>query len=415
MPCRSLPAALVFSMLALPALAGETWPEFRGPTRDGHSDAKGLPLAWSETANVAWKTPIHDRGWSSPLVWDDQVWMTTATADGRRLYAVCVDRASGKVVHDVKVFDVEKPEPIAAVNSYASPTGALEAGRFYAHYGTYGTACLDTATGKVLWTRRDLNCDHHEGPGPSVMLEGDLLYVPVDGRDVQYLAALDKRTGKTAWKTDRSEDYGRFHHNLRKCFCTPILLEVDGRKQVFSPAAKAAMAYDPRTGEELWKLRYHGWSIAPRPITGFGMVFLVNDYDRPELWAFRPGGQGELPEDRVVWKLRQGVPQQPSLLLVGDLLYLVTNDGVAQCLEARTGRPVWKERIEGDYSASPIWADGRIYLFNRQAGTTVIEPGRELKRAAYNELDGELMATPAVAGRAIFLRTRTHLYRIEGR
>lgn len=410
-PCA---AALVWLLPALPAArAADAWPEFRGPTRDGHAAAARLPLAWSETENVVWKTPVHGRGWSSPLVWKDQVWLTTATPDGRRMYAVCVDRASGRTVHDVKVFDVERPEPIAPINSYASPTGALEEGRFYAHYGTYGTACLDTATGQVLWTRRDLNCDHHEGPGASVMLHGGLLYVPVDGRDVQYLAALDKQTGRTVWKTGRSVDLGRFHHNLRKCFCAPILIEAGGRTQVFSPAAKAAMAYDPLTGEELWKVPYHGWSIAPRPIAGHGLVFLVNDYDRPELWAFRPGGSGTLPEERIEWKMVRGVPQQPSLVLVEDLLYMVNNDGIAQCVEARTGEPVWRERIEGNYSASLVCGAGRIYFFNRNADATVIATGRRFDRLAFNQLDGELMATPAVAGSALFIRTGTHLYRIE--
>ncbi len=395
------------------AEAGETWPEFRGPTRDGHAHAADLPLRWSETKNVAWKTPVHDRGWSSPVVWKDQVWVTTATADGRRLFAVCLDRASGRVVHDVKVFDVDEPEPVAAINSYASPTGAIEEGRFYAHYGTYGTACLDTETGAVLWTRRDLNCDHHEGPGASVMIHEDLLAFNVDGRDVQYVVALDKRTGKTVWKTDRSIDYSRIHHNLRKCFSTPIIIEVQGQEQLVSPGAKAVMGYDPETGQELWKLRYRGWSIASRPLFGHGMIFMINDYDHPELWALRPGGRGELGEEAVVWKLRKGMPQKPSLLLVGDLLYFVNDDGIAQCVEAKTGESVWKERIAGDYSASPLQAAGRIYFFNHDADTTVIAPGREFKRLAFSRLDGQMLSSPAVAGDSLLLRTGTHVYRIE--
>jgi outer membrane protein assembly factor BamB len=397
----------------LTASAGETWPEFRGPSGDGHSDAKGLPLRWSETENIAWKTPIHDRGWSSPVIWKDQIWLTTATEDGTKLYAVCVDRESGKVMHDVQVFATENPDHVAAVNSYASPTSAIEEGRVYVHYGTYGTACLDTKSGRVLWTRRDLKCDHHEGPGSSPILFEKLLIVHVDGRDVQYVVALDKATGKTVWKTPRSVDYSPFPSNLRKAFCTPTILSVKGRLEMVSPGAKAVMGYDPRTGKELWKIRYNGWSVTPRPIHGHGLVYFINDYERPELWAIRPGGEGDVTEGSVAWKIRQGMPSQPSFLLVGELLFLVNNDGVAACVEARSGEIVWKERIGGNFSASPIAADGRVYLFSRDATTTVLAPDRKYRLLATNNLEGELMASPAVAGKAIYLRTRTHLYRIE--
>jgi len=395
--------------------AGMSWPEFRGPAANGHAGAPGLPLTWSETENVTWKTPIHDLGWSSPVVWQNQIWVTTGTEDGTQLFAVCVDSDTGQIVQDVKVFDVDRPEHVAAVNSYASPTPVIEAGRLYVHYGTYGTACLDTGSGQVLWTRRDLNCDHHEGPGSSPMLYENLLIVHVDGRDAQYVVALDRATGQTVWKTNRSIDYSRYHFNTRKCFCTPIVIPVAGRQQLISPAAKAVMGYDPRTGEELWKIRYNGWSIAPRPLSGLGMVFLINDYEHPELWAIRPDGRGDASDTHVAWKITKGMPQQPSFLLVEGLIYLVNDDGVASCIEAKTGETVWKERWGGNFSASAIYADGRLYFFSRDAETTVLAPGRECKVLAVNQLDGELMASPAAAGKAFFLRTRTHLYRIENR
>ncbi len=403
----------LLAVLTVGAEGNDNWPEFRGPHANGHADGTGLPLEWSETENVVWKTPIHDRGWSSPVVWGDQVWVTTATEDGRQMFAVCLDRASGRVVHDVKVFDTESPEHVAAVNSYASPTSAIEEGRVYVHYGTYGTACLDTATGRVLWTRRDLNCDHHEGPGSSPILFEDLLIVPVDGRDVQYITALDKRTGQTRWKTPRSIDYSPFHHNLRKAFCTPAVIEHAGRLELVSPAAKGIFGYDPRTGRELWKIRHNGWSMVARPLYGHGLVYFVNDFERPELWAVRPGGDGDVTETRIAWSLRRTIPSTPSFLLVGDLLYLVSDSGTATCVEAQTGEIVWQERIGGNFSASPIYADGRLYFFARDAATTVLAPGREYRVLAENRLDGELKASPAVVGRALFVRTRTHLYRIE--
>jgi outer membrane protein assembly factor BamB len=405
---------LAMSLRAVLGAAGDHWPQFRGPSGNGHSDATGLPLNWSETQNVVWKTAIHDRGWSSPVIWGEQVWVTTAKEDGKELFAVCLDRTSGKVVHDVRVFDVEKPEHIAAINSYASPTPVIELGRVYVHYGTYGTACLDTATGKTLWTRRDLNCDHHEGPGASPILFGNLFIVHVDGRDVQYVVALEKTTGKTVWKTGRSIDYRPFHANLRKAFCTPIVIEANGRQQLISPGAKAMMAYDPLTGEELWKLRYNGWSVTPRPLFGHGLLYFVNDYEQPELCAVRPGVQGDVPASHVVWKIRKGAPAQPSPLLVDDLLYAISDLGIAMAVEAKTAEVVWRERLGSNYSASPIYADGRLWFFSQQAVTTVVEPGRQCKVLAVNRLEEQqLMASPAVAGKAFFLRTRTHLYRIE--
>jgi len=403
-----------FVLVSQLAWAGDTWTQFRGTEGNGHTDVEGLPLTWDAQKNVVWKTAIHDRGWSSPVIWHDQIWLTTATADGLKLYAVCVNRETGAVVHDLHLFDVEKPQPIATMNSYASPTSVIEAGRVYAHFGTYGTACIDTDSGKVLWTRRDLNCDHHEGAGSSPILVDNLLVFHVDGRDVQYVVALDKTTGDTVWKTVRSVDYRDVPPDLRKCYGTPIVIEVGGQRQLISVGARAMMGYEISTGKELWKVTYGGWSIAPRPLFGNGMVFMINDYLRPELWAVRPDGQGEVTASHVAWKHTKTMPSRPSPLLVDDLLFVVSSEGVATCLEAKNGEVVWQERIGGKFSASPIHAAGRIYYFDENSVTTVIESGRQFKSLAVNPLsDEELMASPAVAGRSLFIRTSGHLYRIE--
>ncbi len=404
---------LLSALCVASSLAAVNWPELRGPERNGHALDANPPLSWSETNHIAWKTAIHDLGWSSPVVWGKQIWLTTATADGREMYAVCVDAETGRVVLDVKVFDTPEPEHISSLNSYASPTSAIEADRVYVHYGTYGTACLDTENGKILWSRRDLNCDHHEGPGASLMTDRDRLYVPVDGRDVQYVVALDKATGRTVWKTNRSVDFSQFTSNCRKAFCTPILIEAGGRRQLFSPAAKAMIAYDPDTGAELWKARYNGWSMVPRPLFGHGLLYVVTDYDHPELWAVRPDGQADVTDTHVAWKVVKDMPSTASLLLIDDLLYMVNDQGFALCVEAKTGAVVWRERIGGKHSASPILTPGRIYFFNERNLTTVIAPGREFRVLAESQLDDRLMASPAVTGDALILRSRTHLYRIQ--
>jgi outer membrane protein assembly factor BamB len=393
--------------------AGENWPQFRGPAGDGHADARGLPVKWSETENVRWKTAIHDKGWSSPVVWGDQVWMTTALADGKQMFAVCVDRDTGKIVHDLKIFDVEKPEFCPDFNSYASPTPVIEAGRVYVHFGTYGTACLDTATGKVLWQRRDLPCNHHRAPGSSPILYGDLLILTFDGFDVQYLAALDKSTGKTVWKKDRAIDFPSPDGDLRKAYCTPTVIEVDGKPQLIAPAAEATIAYNPKTGEELWRVIQGGMNVATRPVYGQGKVFLTTGAGGLQLLAVRPDGTGNVTKTHLDWTYKKAVPTRPSPLLIEDDLYMVSDGGVASCLEAKTGKPVKDVRLNGKFSASPVFADGRIYFADQEGTTFVVEASPELKVLAANKLDEGCMASPAVAGKGLFLRTRTHLYRLE--
>jgi len=400
-------------LAASAAPATDNWPELRGANGTGYSHATGLPLTWSETENIAWKTAIHDYGWSSPVIWGKQIWVTTATEDGKTMFAVCVDRGTGKVVHDVKVFDVERPQSIAQINSYASPTPVVEDGRVYVHYGTYGTACLDTGTGKILWTRRDLNCDHHMGPGSSPILFDGLLIFQVDGTDVQYVVALDKATGETVWRTDRTMDYSRVHRFCRKAFCTPVVIRANDRFQLISPGSKAVMSYDPRTGDELWKVRYYGWSMVPRPLFGHGLVYVIMDYERPQLWAIRPDGRGDVTETHVAWQSTRSMPATPSLLLIDDSLFMVNDTGVALCVDAKTGEVVWRERLGGNFSSSPVYADGRIYCINHDSVCTVFEPAREFRSLAVNKLDGTCMASPAVADNALFVRTKTHLYRIE--
>ncbi len=412
-PLLATLAILLCSLVSVFALAEENWPQFRGPRGDGSAQATGLPLTWSETEHVRWKTAIHGRGHSSPVVWDGQIWMTTATEDGHRLFAVGVDRASGRILHDVPVFAVEHPQPIAALNTYASPTPVIEAGRVWVHFGTYGTACLDTASGKILWSRDDLHCDHFRGPGSSPIIYRNLLILHFDGIDVQYLTALDKNTGKTVWKTDRSTDFAGADGDLRKAYSTPLLAEVDGRTLLLSAGAKAAMAYLPGSGEEVWKIRYDGFSNTSRPLFAAGLAFINTGFGKPELWAVRPEGRGNVTESHVLWKLNKSVPAKPSALLIGPQIYMVDDRGIASCVDARTGEVLWHERIGGEFSSSPVWADGRIYVFDENGKATVLADGRQFKLLAANHLDAGCMASPAVAGKSLLVRTKTHLYRIE--
>jgi len=412
---RRLVAVMAVMLWAAEVRAGESWSQFRGPGGDGHSDSTGLPLTWSEKSNVAWKTAIPGRGWSSPVVWGKQVWLTTATTDGKEMSAICVDRETGRIVHNVRLFRNAKPGTLNSFNSYASPTPVIEAGRVYVHFGSYGTACLETATGGTVWVRRDLKCDHGVGPGASPVLTGGKLVLVLDGMDVQYVVALEAATGRTAWRTDRSVDFGNANGDVRKAFATPALLRVGGREQLVCPGAWAAIAYEPATGKEIWKVRYgRGYSTAPRPVLAAGLVLVHSGFSRHELHAVRPDGRGDVTDTHVAWRLR-GAPAKPSPLAVGELVYLTLDRGVLTCIDAKTGRRVYRHRLPGGCSASPIYADGRIYVFGEKGTTTVVQPGRELKQLAANQLDAGCMATPAVAGKAFYVRTKTHLYRIEKR
>ena len=405
---------LLASCLALfSAFASDDWPQFRGPDGEGHSDAKDLPLTWSESENVKWKTEIPGEGWSSPVIGGGQVWMTSAINAGKSLRAVCCDLASGKIVHDVEVFAVEAPEPKHKLNSYASPTPLIENGRVYVCFGTYGSACLDAKTGTKIWENHDLKIDHENAPGSSPMLWKDKYFLCCDGRDFQYQAALDKNTGKLAWKTERSQkiDKGR---DMKKAYGTGQVITVDGKDVLITPAAEHVYAYDPETGKELWYVTYPGFSNVPRPIFGFGMVYVCTGFGRPELWAIKPGGSGDVTATNVVWKVKIQAPAQPSPLLVGERIYMINDDtGIATCLEAKTGKEVWKEKIGGPFSASPLFADGRIYFCDRVGKTIVVEPGDAYKMLATNTLEDGFMASPAVSGKALILRGKKFLYRIE--
>ena len=407
---------------ALLALA--QWPQFRGPDGNGVSTATGVPVTWSETENVRWKTPIHGRAWSSPVVLGRQVWLTTATPDGKELYAIAIDKETGKIVHDLKLFDVETPQFAHSFNTYASPTPVIEPGRIYVTFGSPGTAAIDTATGKVLWERRDLECNHFRGAGSSPIVFQNLLLMHFDGSDVQYVVALDKRTGKTVWKTDRSVDFQDIQPNgkpkadgdFRKAFATPQIVMAGGRPVMVSLGSMAAYGYDPLTGKELWRVvERANFSMSTRPVAADGLVYYPTGFNTAQIFAVRPDGSGDVTSTHVTWKAPRGAPNKPSILFLDGLIYMVNDGGVLTCLDAKTGEEVWKNRLTDSYSASPIAAGGRIYFFSEDGRATVIEAGREFKKVAENMLSDGFMASPAVDGKALYLRTKSHLYRVEAR
>ncbi len=412
-----MPRPVVAALLLLSALAAsvraENWPEFRGPTGQGISNEKKVPVEWGPEKNVRWRAPIPGGGWSSPIYWDGRLYLTTAVpvADGRpndqHLDTLCLDAADGHVIWQKTVFvQTHDGAQIHGKNSHATPTPITDGRHVWVHFGTEGTACL-TVAGDVVWSTRELKYKPQHGGGSSPVLVDGLLIVTADGSDIQFVAAFDAATGAVRWRKDRPPLDSR----KRFSFSTPLTIEVAGGTQLISPAADQLVAYRPADGKELWTFGYTGYSVVPRPVFGHGLVFFSTSFDRPTLYALRPGTGEDAP--KAVWEIEKGAPNTPSPLLIGDELYFISDRGVGTCVDAETGEVRWVERIGGNFSASPTFAGGLIYFQNEDGATVVVRPGTEYREVTRNSLPGRTLASFAVADSAIFLRTDSHLYRLQ--
>jgi outer membrane protein assembly factor BamB len=395
---------LLFALTA--AIPSEDWPEFRGPAAQGHSTERGLPLEWSESRNVMWKTRVPGLGWSSPVVAGGRVWITSAIKErGGSLRALAFDLETGRELVNTEVFRTRSADPLNAKNSLASPTPIVEGDRVYVHFGADGTAAL-TTSGETVWKMR-LAYESQHGSGGSPVLYGDLLIFSADGSDRAFVIALEKQTGKTRWKTSRRQPSDQ-------AYSTPLVIRVGDRDEVVSVGAFRAAAYEPESGKEIWRVGYgDGFSNVPRPVYGHGLVYIATGFQQPTLIAVRPDGTGDVTRTHVAWTLRRGAPLTPSPLLVGDELYIVNDGGIVSCLDATTGETRWQHRLDGNFSASPVFADGRIYFLNEEGVATVILPGKEFRALATNHIDGATLASMAVSAGSIFIRSDTHLYRIR--
>ena len=394
----------------------EDWPEFRGPTGQGLSAEVGLPIEWSETKNVAWKQAVPGKGWSSPIVVGGKVYLTTAAprgGDGKpedlSLDALCLDAKSGRILWEQEVFrqDPKASPSIHGKNSHASSTPLIHGQRLFVHFGHQGTACLDL-DGKVLWRNSELKYAPVHGNGGSPIYFENLLLFSCDGGDKRFVAALEASTGKVAWQTERTGDAAK-----KFSFSTPLLIHVNDKPQLISAGSDVVCSYDPKTGREIWRVRYDGYSVIPRPVFGHGLLFLSTSYNTPSLLAIRPDGEGDITSTNITWSSRKAIPHTPSPLLVGDELYLVSDNGQASCVDAKTGKVHWQERLNANFSASPVYAEGRIYLQSEQGIGFVLQASKEFKQLAKNTLEARTLASYAIAEGAIFLRTDKHLYRLQ--
>lgn len=410
---------LIFSILVLlfnlNLNAADNWPDWRGPSNDGISDAKDLPVTWSETENIVWKTTIHDEGWSTPVIWGDQIWMTTATKDGTEMFAVCVDYKTGKIIHDIKVFDIAEPQRKHPQNSYATSSPVIEDGRVYVHYGTHGTAAIDTQSGKILWTWDAVQCNHVQGAASSLFLFENLLILHLEGNDVQYIIALDKNTAKEVWRAERPQEYYTGNPLYYKAYVTPIIITVNGALQLVSNGSKVCVAYDPYTGKEIWRVVYGGDSTISRPIFGNGLVYVNVGWkeESSELWAVDPTGKGNITDTHVKWKILENIPIESSPVFANGYIFNVDDRGTISCIDPKNGTFIWQQEFKGFFGASPIFADGKLYFFNKKNLGVVCEASPQYKLLAENILDDGMMASPVVKGKSLILRTKTNLYRVE--
>ncbi|MCS6852426.1 MAG: PQQ-like beta-propeller repeat protein [Gemmataceae bacterium] len=406
-------------LVAAVIAAGDDWPQFRGPTGQGLASEGALPAEWGPKKNVAWRQELPGAGWSSPIVYSGVVYLTTAVpvegANGREqsLRALAVSAATGEKLWETEVFrhaDGPGARRIHPKNSHASPTPLTDGERLYVHFGHQGTAALDLK-GRVLWRNNQINYEPVHGNGGTPILAAGALIFSADGADTQRVVALACDTGRLRWATERrTPGFKKFS------FSTPLLLRVNGRDQVVSPGPGLVAAYDPRTGGEIWRVRYgDGYSVVPRPVFGHGLVFVSSGFDAPVLYAIRPDGRGDVTATHVAWTLKRGAPLTPSPLLVGDELYLVSDQGIASCLDARSGKVHWQERLGGSYSASPLYGDGKVYFQSEEGVGTVIKAGTRFERLARNDLGERTLASYAVSGHALFIRTEKALYRIESK
>jgi outer membrane protein assembly factor BamB len=395
-------------LLVMGALATDDWPQFRGPNADAHAPKTATPLEWSDRKNVVWKTKIPGLGWSSPAVVGGRVYLTTAIpqGEGLSLRTLATDAKTGKIIWDREVRAVAKTPKIHAKNSHASPTPIVSEGKVYVHFGAQGMARLSAADGSIDWLSTELDYPPMHGNGGSPVLHDGKLVVACDGSTKPFVAAIDAATGKVAWKTFRSVA-ARISHS----FVTATVTVVDGKAQVMCPGPDHFAAYDLATGAELWKVRAPGWSVVPQPTIAHGLVIYNHDYDNPELIAVRLGGKGDVTDSHIAWRLKRGAPSTPSPVLVGDELYFVSDTGIASCVDAKTGKVHWSERITGTYSASPVLANGRVLFLNETGVATWIKPGKSFEVLGKNEVSGRTLATPAFSGGAMYLRTDEHLYK----
>lgn len=397
------------------------WTHFRGSNLDGHASVNNAPLDWGESSNIVWKAPVKGLGWSSPVVYEDQIWLTSATRDGKEFYTLCFDFETGQLLDEKTIFTSDNPQRIHSTNSYATPTPCIEKGFVYVHFGTFGTACINTRTFEVVWKRDDLPCEHMQGPASSPVIYKDMLILHLEGTEDPYVVSLNKSTGEIIWKSVRPpEIYDPIQPVYRKSYQTPVIIDVNGRELMISNSAFMCFAHDVHTGEVVWTVEYGYDSTVSMPLFHNGMVYVNSGWifleNRPSFtrqYAIDPSGKGDITNTHVKWIFEDEVPQIPTPVIVGERMYMVHDRGMVTCLDIETGNPVWKEKFNGNYNSSPVYANGNIYFFNIKGECKIIQPGDKFKLIAENSLGETVKSVPVFVRNKMIVRTEKNLIMIR--
>lgn len=382
------------------------------------SSPVSIAISWSETQNIKWKTGIHGKGWSTPLILGDQIWLTTAAEDGKKMYAVCVSKESGKIIHDIPVLENKKVNWKNETNTYATPSPVAADGYLYAEFGPYGTVCIETKSGKIIWKRTDVSPENiPHGPSSSPVIWKNLLILQHDAGVSHKVTALNRMTGVTIWQVNRpSEFYKDLREDWRKAHSTPIIITVNGKDQLISESSQICQAFDPETGTEIWRITYPGGDgTVSSPLFWNGTAFINTGLSKKELWAVRPDGKGDVTATNIIWKFKENVPGISTPVISNGLIFMINEKGILSCLNAKTGRLIWKEKLQGSYSFNfaPVFVEGNIYLTDMDGITTVIKADKKFQILSENKLEGKFIARPVVSENSLFMRSDTHLYRIE--
>ncbi len=397
-----------------------------GNTHDTYTDADAsvssaqgnIAITWGESNNVKWKTEIHGKGWSTPIILGDQIWLTTADEDGKKMYAVCVSKESGKILHDITVLENKKVEWKNETNSYATPSPVAADGYIYSEFGSYGTVCIEAGSGRIIWKRTDVSPENiPHGAASSPIIYKNLIILQHDAGNSHKITALNRITGATVWQVNRPpEFYKNLREDWRKAHSTPVIITVNKKDQMISESSQLCQVFDPETGKEIWRVTYAGGDgTVSSPLFWNGIAFINTGNTKKELWAVRPDGKGDVTGSKVIWKYKENVPGISTPVISNELIFMVNEKGIVSCLDAKTGGLIWKEKLQGSYSFNfaPVSIEDNIYLTDMNGVTTVIKADKKFLKIAENKLDGKFIARPAVSGNSLIMRSDTHLYRIE--
>jgi outer membrane protein assembly factor BamB len=414
--CALCGTAFVFMGLGGGSIYAQSWPGFRGDSINGIAESSSIPTQWSETVNIRWKKPIHGRGWSSPVVDGNEVWLTTATDDGLKMFALCIDWDTGEIIHDRLIFENESVQPdYHETNSYASPTPVIHGDYVYVHFGAYGTACLRRSDCVTVWQRRDLPCNHYRGAGSSPIVHSDMLIFHMDGFDYQYAVALDCSTGETVWRADRMVDYGTDNGDYFKAFCTPLIITFNGQQQLISPASMACLSLDPMTGKEIWRVRYEEHSTTARPVFDGQRIFMSTGFSKAKLLCIQVDGHGDVTDTHLVWSEHRGIGCKPSPVLINGHLFVLTDDGILSRLDPLTGQTGWRARLGGSFSSSLVATSQHVIALDHDGKGYVFTATESPQLLSENLLDDGCNASPAIVGDSLLIRTKSALYRVESK